>query len=205
MNDGTLFVGPGWTQGGGGGGRRGGGGRGALERRRRDSSHAEGPLLRGLALGEAAQGLTTVMLLLGIAATIIAAILAPALLRERGGDSGRAHADHPGRPGILATGDERKDIAKEFEGADHVARQHRVDREGDRAGRALGRHAPAAPPDAGQGEHQSWAAQDDRRAETNALIQTIEAKLKINIDATTVHIAVEWSQPEAARDIVQAR
>lgn len=206
MNDGTLFrpdqAGP---RAGGGGGRRGGGGRGPTNN---DDDEVQVTLkdrfFEAARSAKRRKGLTAVLVLLGIAATIIAAILAPRSYESEAEILVARTQIIQGGGGFSPTGDERKDINKEFEAQifsrdnlasivkqtelverwDAMRQPHR--RMLDKVNTILGQPKPT----------------DEQK--TNTLIQTIEAKLKVNIDATTVHLSIEWSEPEAARDIVQA-
>jgi hypothetical protein len=206
MNDGTLFrPDQGSPKGGGGGGRRGGGGGRGGPSNDDDEIQVtlKDRLFEASRSAKRRKGLTAVMLLIGIAATFIAAILAPRSY-ESEAEILVARTQIIQGTGFSPTGDERKDIAKEFEAQimsrDNIAslvKQTELVERWDAMRQPHRRLLDKVNTILGQPK-----MTDEQK--TNALIQTIEAKLKINIDATTVHIAVEWSEPEAARDIVQA-
>ncbi len=149
-------------------------------------------------------GLTVVLLLIGIAATIIAAILAPRSYESEAEILVARTQIIQGGNSFSPTGDERKDIAKEFEAQIYsrdnlasIVKQTELVERWDAMRQPHRRLIDKVNTILGQPKFT-----DEQK--TNTLIQTIEAKLKVNIDATTVHLSIEWSEPEAARDIIQA-
>ncbi len=211
MNDGTLFrpdqgSGGGARGGGGGGGRRGGGGgRGPTNS---DDDEIQVTLkdrfFEATRSARRRMGLTVVLLLIGLAATIIAAILAPRSYESEAEVLVARTQIIQGGNAFSPTGDERKDIAKEFEAQIYsrdnlasIVKQAELVERWDAMRQPHRRMIDKLNTIMGQPKFT-----DEQK--TNTLIQTIEAKLKVNIDTTTVHLSIEWSEPEAARDIIQA-
>ncbi len=139
------------------------------------------------------------------ALTVLGAIFAP---RNYEVEASRSRAAHPGRSpadrGNSSSAEEMRNIAKEYEEQvmahdniiaivrqknlvarwDDMRQPHR--RLIDKINRKLGK-APSS---------------DDEKYD--ALVTNIQNRLKVWVDATTVTVKLEWSEPEAARDIVDA-
>jgi uncharacterized protein involved in exopolysaccharide biosynthesis len=200
MNDGTLFRPDQRFS----GGPRKGGGRGPGNDDDEVQVTLKDRLLEATRSAKRRLGLTVVMLIIGLACTVIAAILAPRQYESEAEILVARTQAIQGGQAFAPTGDEKKDMAREFEAqimshdnivsivkATELVERWNAMRQPhrrllDRVGTILGQ-APYT---------------DEQKF--NVLVQTIEAKLRVNIDSTTVHISVEWSEPEAARDIVQA-
>jgi len=152
------------------------------------------------------KGLSALVVVVCGILTVIASMLAPRTYESEarilvtrtqalGGDPNGAFAQ---------TGDERKEAAKEYEqqilARDNiiaiVTQAKLIDRwDGmrqphrkllDSLGEKIGQKGPS----------------DDQKFE--ALVRMIESRLKVDIDATTVTLRLEWTEPKAAKDIVAA-
>ncbi|MBS2011903.1 MAG: hypothetical protein JST00_03360 [Deltaproteobacteria bacterium] len=195
---------PGAPKGGGGGGG-GGGGRGG-------GDEDDGPQIAlGARVGEAARsakrrkGLSFVVMMICIALTVLGAIFAPktyevesrVLVQRTASLTGQNQPQYVSpeemrniareyeeqvmaRDNILAIV-KQKDLVKRW---DDMRQPHR--RLIDKINRKLGKPPPG----------------DDEKFE--ALVGQIEHRMKVWVDATTVTVRLEWSHPEAARDIVDA-
>lgn len=194
-------------RGAGGGGGGGGGGPG------RGGDDDEGPnIALGARASEAARsakrrkGLSFVVVMICGALTVLAAIFAPRtyevesrvlVQRTTAITGGQAQQQY-------ITPEEQRNTAKEYEEQvmshdnvlaivrqknlvarwDDMRQPHR--RLIDKINRKLGKPAPT----------------DDEKFE--ALVANIRSRMKVWVDATTVTIKLDWSEPEAARDIVDA-
>lgn len=191
---------------GGGGGRGGGGGGG------RGGDEDDGPQIAlGARVGEAARsakrrkGLSFVVMMLCGALTVLGAIFAPrtyevesrVLVQRTAALTGQNQPTYVSpeemrniareyeeqvmaRDNILAIV-KQKDLVKRW---DDMRQPHR--KLIDKINRKLGKPAPS----------------DEEKFE--ALVGNIEHRMKVWVDATTVTVRLEWSEPEAARDIVDA-
>jgi len=195
--------------GGARGGSSGGGGGG----RNRGDDEEDGPnIALGARASEAARsakrrkGLSFVVVMICGALTVLAAIFAPrtyevearVLVQRTTAITGQANQQQ------YMTPEEQRNIAKEYEEQvmshdnvlaivrqkdlvnrwDDMRQPHR--RLIDKINRKLGKPAPT----------------DDEKFE--ALVNNIRSRMKVWVDATTVTIKLDWSEPEAARDIVDA-
>jgi uncharacterized protein involved in exopolysaccharide biosynthesis len=192
---------PGAPRGGGGGG--GGGGRGGDE--------DDGPnIALGARVGEAARsakrrkGLSFVVTMLFGALTVLGAIFAPRSYEVESRVLVQRTANLTGAQAQYVSPEEMRNLAREYEEQvlardnilaivkqknlvarwDDMRQPHR--RLIDKINRKLGKAAPS----------------DDEKFE--ALVSNIEHRMKVWVDATTVTVKLEWSEPEAARDIVDA-
>lgn len=190
------------TGGGGGGGRgRGGGG----------DDEDDGPNIAVRErIAEAARsarrrkGLSFIVVMICGALTVLGAIFAPRNYEvEARVLVQRTQVITGGQPQMLSP-EEMRNIAKEYEEQvmakdnivaivrqkdlvqrwDDMRQPHR--RLIDKINRKLGKDAPT---------------DDDKY---DALVANIQRRLKVWVDGTTVTVKVEWSEPEAARDIVDA-
>lgn len=196
---------PGQRGAGGGGGGGGGPGRGGDD--------DEGPSIAlGARASEAARsakrrkGLSFVVVMICGALTVLAAIFAPrtyevesrVLVQRTTAITGGQQQQQ------YITPEEQRNTAKEYEEQvmshdnvlaivrqknlvarwDDMRQPHR--RLIDKINRKLGKPAPT----------------DDEKFE--ALVNNIRSRMKVWVDATTVTIKLDWSEPEAARDIVDA-
>lgn len=193
---------PGAPRGGGGGGG-GGGGRGGDE--------DEGPnIALGARVGEAARsakrrkGLSFVVMMICGALTVLAAIFAPRSYEVESRVLVQRTANLTGAQAQYVSPEEMRNLAREYEEQvmardnilaivkqktlvprwDDMRQPHR--RLIDKINRKLGKAAPT----------------DDEKFE--ALVSNIEHRMKVWVDATTVTVKLEWSEPESARDIVDA-
>lgn len=193
---------PGAPRGGGGGG--GGGGRGGGE-------DDDGPnIALGARVGEAARsakrrkGLSFVVMILGGALTVLAAIFAPRSYEVESRVLVQRTANLTGAQAQYVSPEEMRNLAREYEEQvlardsilaivkqknlvarwDDMRQPHR--RLIDRIRHKMGKPAPS----------------DDEKFE--ALVSNIEHRMKVWVDATTVTVKLEWAEPEAARDIVDA-
>ena len=190
----------------GGGGGGGGGGRG-------NNDEDDGPnIALGARASEAARsakrrkGLSFVVVMICGALTVLAAIFAPrtfevesrVLVQRTTAITGTAQQQQ------YMTPEEQRNIAKEYEEQvmshdnvlaivrqknlvarwDDMRQPHR--RLIDKINRKMGKAPPT----------------DDEKFE--ALVNNIRGRMKVWVDATTVTIKLDWSEPEAARDIVDA-
>lgn len=153
------------------------------------------------------KGLSAIMILIGIALTVVAAMLAPRTYGVEGRILVTRTQTLGGAAGAAAfpqTGDEQKALAKEYveqvmardniiaivqqtklvDRWDSMRQPHR--RLIDKMNEKLGTPMPT----------------DDQKFE--ALVRMIEARLRVDVDATTVTFGLDWTEPESARDIVQA-
>lgn len=196
---------PGQRGAGGGGGGGGGGGR-------RDDDEDGPNIAVGARASEAARsakrrkGLSFVVVMICGALTVLAAIFAPrtyevesrVLVQRTTAITGQQQQQQ------YMTAEEQRNIAKEYEEQvmahdnvlaivrqknlvarwDDMRQPHR--RLIDKINRKLGKPAPT----------------DDEKFE--ALVNNIRSRMKVWVDATTVTIKLDWSEPEAARDIVDA-
>ncbi len=192
---------PGTPRGSGGGGG-GGGGRG--------NDEEDGPSIAlGARVGEAGRsakrrkGLSFVVMMICGAITVLGAIFAP---RSYEVDS-RVLVQRTtliGAQQQFVSPEEMRNLAREYEEQvlardnilaivkqknlvarwDDMRQPHR--RLIDKINRKLGKPAPT----------------DDEKFE--ALVSNIETRMKVWVDATTVTVKIEWSEPQAARDIVDA-
>lgn len=192
---------PGAPRGGGGGG--GGGGRGGDE--------DEGPnIALGARVGEAARsakrrkGLSFVVMMICGALTVLGAIFAPRSYEVESRVLVQRTANLTGAQAQYVSPEEMRNLAREYEEQvmardnilaivkqknlvsrwDDMRQPHR--RLIDKINRKMGKAAPS----------------DDEKFE--ALVSNIEHRMKVWVDATTVTVKLEWSEPEAARDIVDA-
>ncbi len=195
---------PGAPRGGGGGGGGGGSGGG------RGGDEDDGPNIAiGARVGEAARsakrrkGLSFVVMMICGALTVLGAIFAPRsyevesrVLVQRTTPMGQQQQ--------FVSPEEMRNLAREYEEQvlardnilaivkqknlvarwDDMRQPHR--RLIDKINRKLGKPLPT----------------DDEKFE--ALVGNIEHRMKVWVDATTVTVKLEWSEPEAARDIVDA-
>ena len=193
---------PGAPRGAGGGGGGGGGGRGGDE--------DDGPNIAiGARVGEAGRsakrrkGLSFVVMMICGALTVLGAIFAPRtyevesrVLVQRTTPVGQQQQ--------FVSPEEMRNLAREYEEQvmardnilaivkqknlvarwDDMRQPHR--RLIDKINRKLGKPLPT----------------DDEKFE--ALVGNIEKRMKVWVDATTVTVKLDWSEPEAARDIVDA-
>ncbi len=191
---------PGAARGAGGGGG-GGGGRGGDE--------DDGPnIALGARVGEAARsakrrkGLSFVVMMICGALTVLAAIFAPRSYEVESRVLVQRTANLTGAQAQYVSPEEMRNLAREYEEQlmardnilaivkqkdlvarwDDMRQPHR--RLIDKINRKLGKNAPS----------------DDEKFE--ALVSNIEHRMKVWVDATTVTVKLEWSEPEAARDIV---
>lgn len=196
---------PGQRGAGGGGGGGGGGGR-------RDDDEDGPNIAIGARASEAARsakrrkGLSFVVVMICGALTVLAAIFAPrtyevesrVLVQRTTAITGNQQQQP------YMTPEEQRNIAKEYEEQvmshdnvlaivrqknlvarwDDMRQPHR--RLIDKINRKLGKPAPT----------------DEEKFE--ALVNNIRSRMKVWVDATTVTIKLDWSEPEAARDIVDA-
>jgi|GEM_PF-1148845 len=192
---------------GGGAGRGGGGGGGS-----RGGDDDDGPQIAlGARVGEAARsakrrkGLSFVVMMICGALTVLAAIFAPrtyevesrVLVQRTANLTGQNQQQYVSpeemrniareyeeqvmaRDNILAIV-KQKDLVKRW---DDMRQPHR--KLIDKINRKLGKPSPS----------------DEEKFE--ALVGNIEHRMKVWVDATTVTVKLEWSEPEAARDIVDA-
>lgn len=193
-------------RGAGGGGGGGGGGPG------RGGDDDEGPSIAlGARASEAARsakrrkGLSFVVVMICGALTVLAAIFAPRTYEvEARVLVQRTNAITGEQQQTYMTPEEQRNIAKEYEEQvmshdnvlaivrqknlverwDDMRQPHR--RLIDKINRKLGKPAPT----------------DDEKFE--ALVNNIRSRMKVWVDATTVTIKLDWSEPEAARDIIDA-
>ncbi len=189
--------------GGGGGGGGGGPGRGGDE--------DEGPnIALGARASEAARsakrrkGLSFVVVMICGALTVLAAIFAPRTYEVESRVLVQRTTAITGGQQQYISPEEQRNTAKEYEEQvmshdnvlaivrqknlvarwDDMRQPHR--RLIDKINRKLGKPAPT----------------DDEKFE--ALVANIRGRMKVWVDATTVTIKLDWSEPEAARDIVDA-
>jgi hypothetical protein len=193
---------PGAPRGGGGGGG-GGGGRGGDE--------DDGPnIALGARIGEAARsakrrkGLSFVVMMICGALTVLGAIFAPRSYEVESRVLVQRTANLTGAQAQYVSPEEMRNLAREYEEQvmardnilaivkqknlvsrwDDMRQPHR--RLIDKINRKLGKAAPS----------------DDEKYD--ALVTNIEHRMKVWVDATTVTVRLEWSEPLAARDIVDA-
>jgi uncharacterized protein involved in exopolysaccharide biosynthesis len=193
---------PGAPRGGGGGGG-GGGGRGGDE--------DDGPnIALGARIGEAARsakrrkGLSFVVMMICGALTVLGAIFAPRSYEVESRVLVQRTANLTGAQAQYVSPEEMRNLAREYEEQvmardnilaivkqknlvsrwDDMRQPHR--RLIDKINRKLGKPAPS----------------DDEKYD--ALVTNIEHRMKVWVDATTVTVRLEWSEPLAARDIVDA-
>ncbi|MDF2692715.1 MAG: Chain length determinant protein [Labilithrix sp.] len=191
--------------GGGGGGGRGGGGGG------RGDDDDDGPNIAVKErVAEAARsakrrkGLSFVVVMICGALTVLGAIFAPRNYEVEARVLVQRTQVITGGQGQQLSAEEMRNIAKEYEEQvmahdniiaivrqknlvsrwDDMRQPHR--RLIDKINRKLGKAAPS----------------DDEKYD--ALVTNIQNRLKVWVDATTVTVKLEWSEPEAARDIVDA-
>ncbi|MBX3190071.1 MAG: hypothetical protein KF819_23800 [Labilithrix sp.] len=189
---------------GGGGGAGGGGGRGG-------GDDDDGPSIAiRERIGEAARsarrrkGLSFVVMMLGLALTVLGAMFAPRSYEVESRVLVQRTANLTGNQQVYVSPEEMRNIAREYEEQvmardnilaivkqkdlvarwDDMRQPHR--KLIDKINRKLGKAAPS----------------DDEKFE--ALVGNIEHRMKVWVDATTVTVRLEWSHPEAARDIVDA-
>lgn len=186
------------TGGGGGGGYRGGGGGGQDDDERASLGEV---LLSALASARRRKGLSTVVTLLCLALTVAAVNLAPRSYVSEG-EVLVVKKEDTGGGGWNPDGNKREQLewekqirarsnvenivndAKLVERWDAMRQPHR--RLLDSMSRMMGSKPPT----------------DDQKR--GALYGMLDGRLKLTIDQTTVTISCEWSDPEAARDIVQS-
>ncbi len=188
----------------GGGGPSGGGGR--------SNDEDDGPQIAlGARVGEAARsakrrkGLSFVVMMICLALTVLGAIFAPKTYEVESRVLVQRTATLTGQnqPQYVSP-EEMRNIAREYEEQvmardnilaivkqkdlvkrwDDMRQPHR--KLIDKINRKLGKPPPS----------------DDEKFE--ALVGQIEHRMKVWVDATTVTVRLEWSHPEAARDIVDA-
>ncbi|MDB4934155.1 MAG: Chain length determinant protein [Labilithrix sp.] len=192
---------PGAPRGGGGGG--GGGGR--------SNDEDDGPnIALGARVGEAARsakrrkGLSFVVMMICGALTVLGAIFAPRSYEVESRVLVQKTSSLTGPQQQYVSPEEMRNLAREYEEQvlardnilaivkqknlvarwDDMRQPHR--RLIDKINRKLGKPAPS----------------DDEKFE--ALVSNIEHRMKVWVDATTVTVKLEWSEPLAARDIVDA-
>jgi len=190
---------------GGGGGGGGGGGRG------RGGDEDDGPnIALGARVGEAARsakrrkGLSFVVMMICGALTVLGAIFAPRTYEVDSRVLVQRTANLTGAQAQYVSPEEMRNLAREYEEQvmardnilaivkqknlvsrwDDMRQPHR--RLIDKINRKLGKPAPS----------------DDEKYD--ALVSNIEHRMKVWVDATTVTVKLEWSEPESARDIVDA-
>ncbi len=143
------------------------------------------------------------MLIIGVAFTIVAVVYAPRtyecdaqILITRTTSLGGPNAAQ------LLTGDERKELAKEYEqqimARDNIIQIVQQAKLVERWNEIQSPHRRLI------SNIQAKLGQprptDDQKFE--ALMRTIEGRLKVEVDATTVAFRLEWSEPKSAKDIV---
>lgn len=193
---------PGAARGGGGGGG-GGGGRGGDD--------DDGPQIAiGARVGEAARsakrrkGLSFVVMMICGALTVLGAIFAPRSYEVESRVLVQRTANLTGAQAQYVSPEEMRNLSREYEEQlmardnilaivkqknlvsrwDEMRQPHR--RLIDKINRKLGKQPPG----------------DEEKFE--ALVSNIEHRMKVWVDATTVTVKLEWSEPEGARDIVDA-
>jgi hypothetical protein len=193
---------PGAPRGGGGGGGGGGG---------RSNDEDDGPnIALGARVGEAARsakrrkGLSFVVMMICGALTVLGAIFAPRSYEVESRVLVQRTANLTGAQAQYVSPEEMRNLAREYEEQvlardnilaivkqknlvarwDDMRQPHR--RLIDKINRKLGKPAPS----------------DDEKYD--ALVSNIEHRMKVWVDATTVTVRLEWSEPQAARDIVDA-
>ncbi len=193
---------PGAPRGGGGGGGGGGG---------RSNEEDDGPnIALGARVGEAARsakrrkGLSFVVMMICGALTVLGAIFAPRSFEVDSRVLVQKTSSLTGPQQQYVSPEEMRNLAREYEEQvmardnilsivkqknlvarwDDMRQPHR--RLIDKINRKLGKAAPS----------------DDEKFE--ALVSNIEHRMKVWVDATTVTVKLEWSEPQSARDIVDA-
>lgn len=150
--------------------------------------------------------LSAAMILLGIALTVVAAMLAPRTY----GVEGRILVTRTqtlgagGANTFPQTGDEQKALAKEYVeqviARDNIISIVQQTKMVDRWDKMRQPHRRLI--DAVNEKLGTPMPTDDQKFE--ALVRMIEARLRVDVDATTVTFSLDWTEPESARDIVQA-
>lgn len=193
---------PGAPRGGGAGGGGGGG---------RSNDEDDGPnIALGARVGEAARsakrrkGLSFVVMMICGALTVLGAIFAPRSYEVDSRVLVQKTSSLTGPQQQYVSPEEMRNLAREYEEQvmardnilsivkqknlvarwDDMRQPHR--RLIDKINRKLGKPAPT----------------DDEKFE--ALVSNIEHRMKVWVDATTVTVKLEWSEPNSARDIVDA-
>lgn len=203
IEESTLFQPPG--KGPFPGGPRGVGGSGV-----RDDDDDGPSIALGARIGEAARsakrrkGLSFVVMMLFGAITLLAAIFAPRTYEVESRVLVQRTANLTGGAAQYVSPEEMRNLAREYEEQvmardnilaivkqkdlvarwDDMRQPHR--RLIDRVNRKLGKAPPS----------------DDEKFE--ALVANIESRMKVWVDATTITVKLDWAEPQAARDIVDA-
>ena len=193
----------------GGGGQGGGGGGGGGGRR--DDDEDDGPQIAlGARVGEAARsakrrkGLSFVVVMICGALTVLAAIFAPRTYEVESRVLVQRTQALTGGQQQFVSAEEMRNTAKEYEEQmiaresvieivkkrnlvarwDDMRQPHR--RLIDKINRKMGKPPPS----------------DEEKFD--ALVGNIASRMKVWVDATTITVKLDWSEPESARDIVDA-
>lgn len=186
-----------------------GGPRGTGSGGRRNDDDDDGPQIAlGARIGEAARsakrrkGLSFVVVMIGAALTVLAAIFAPRTYQVESRVLVQRTQALTGGQQVFVSAEEMRNQAKEYEEQmiaresvieiirkqnlvarwDDMRQPHR--RLIDKINRKLGKPPPT----------------DEEKFD--ALVQNISGRMKVWVDATTITVRLDWSEPEAARDIV---
>lgn len=190
--------------GSGGGGGRGGGGRGGDDDDDGPNIAIKERVSEAARSAKRRKGLSFVVVMICGALTVLGAIFAPRTYEVEARVLVQRTQVITGGQGQQLSPEEMRNIAKEYEEQvmahdniiaivrqkglvqrwDDMRQPHR--RLIDKINRKLGKEAPS----------------DDEKYD--ALVSNIQHRLKVWVDATTVTVKMEWSEPEAARDIVDA-